>query len=208
MIGLLLKDILQLKRVIKILGLLALFYGGMAVAQGSAEMIVIFAIVMIIMIMFNTISLDEHGKWNQYALTLPYNRTELVLGKYLLVFIAAIVMTIAVMLFELGISGVGSSVVESGATVFCAGLFSASVMLPVIFKFGIDTGRYIVMLIALLPSLLMLVAKQMNLSFKLIPIQKIVEILNRAPWILIIIVAVTFLGSILLSLQIYKKKEY
>ena len=67
--------------------------------------------------------------------------------------------------------------------------FMATLMAIVI---GLIFG-YIVMLIALLPYLLMLAAKQMNLSFEQIPIQGIVETLNRAPWILIVIIAAVFI---------------
>ena len=81
MIGLIVKDLIQMKRMLKTFVAIMLLYVVLGAVQGSSAIVGTLGVMICVMAGLSSLSMDEHGKWNQYALTLPYSRTQLVVAK-------------------------------------------------------------------------------------------------------------------------------
>lgn len=211
MIGLILKDLIQMKRIMKTLAVLALLYIVIAVFQGSSEIIVSLSVVVCVITGINTLAMDEHSKWNQYALTLPFDRASLVLGKYIMLLIMSCISAVVVMLLEgCIIRGAGSmaGVFEVGIVSFVGSVFSMSLMLPFIYKFGIERGRYILMAFVMIPFLIALVGEKAGITLSAPSIGNALQTIEHNPWILVVIFILFVVCSMMISIWICKKKEY
>lgn len=98
------------------------------------------------MIPVTLIGYDERSKWSNYCGTLPYTKTQIVSGKYLIGLfaqIAVIVLSAFAQAVRMKINGSFDS--QSYLTLmeylFILSCFSSSVSLPYIFKFGVEKGR-------------------------------------------------------------------
>ena len=100
MIGLIIKDFIQMKRLLKALAGLTILYVLLAFLQGSSELVVTLSVMVCVITGINSVSVDEYSKWNQYALTLPFDRASLVIAKYVMLFIISGISAFAVMLLE------------------------------------------------------------------------------------------------------------
>ena len=97
-------------------------------------------------LLVNLLAYDERSRWTQYSGTLPYTKTQIVSGKYLIGLFAQLAILIA--------TGVGKVVKMSVAGDFVFGDFavlmllmmivstlSSSICLPFVFKLGVEKGR-------------------------------------------------------------------
>ena len=98
------------------------------------------------MIPVNLLAFDERSRWMQYSGTLPYTKTKIVSGKYLIGLLAQLAVLVA--------TGIGQAVKMSLAGGFVFGDFavlmllmlivstlSSSICLPFVFKLGVEKGR-------------------------------------------------------------------
>ncbi len=98
------------------------------------------------MIAVSLISYEEKEKWDVYARTLPYKKSELVLGKYITSLIICALTALAVSLSQ-GISAAVRNSFDLGSIItLCFGLLSFSlipsaILMPMIYKLGIEKGR-------------------------------------------------------------------
>ena len=204
--GLILKDLLNLKGTFKTLGVMMLFFTVVFIPAGN-NFIFGIIIFMFAMMVITTISYDDLARWDSYALTMPVTRKEIVLSKYLVLGI----LNIAGALLSLIVGFIGTMIMGRSfsleilaiiGVVFLIALIFGSVMLPLIYKFGAEKARLILILCALIPTGLILLLEQLQ-----IPIPT-----DANPWIyLLILIAFTLAGLILsygLSLKIYEKKEF
>lgn len=89
---------------------------------------------------------DEQSKWSQYCGTLPYTKTQIVSGKYLIGLfaqIAVIVLSALVQAVGMNIHGTFDrmSYLMLMEMLLIFSLFSSSICLPFMFKFGVEKGR-------------------------------------------------------------------
>lgn len=89
---------------------------------------------------------DERDRWTAYSSTLPYTRGQLVSAKYLvgLCFgMAAFLVSMVAMAVRMQLMGWFSWVelATVGTTLLLLGCVTPALMLPVIFKFGVEKGR-------------------------------------------------------------------
>ena len=211
MIGLILKDLIQMKRILKTLAGLALIYILIAFFQGSSEIVITLSVVVCVITGVNTLALDEQSKWNQYALTLPFDRASLVIGKYIMLFIMACISSAAVMLLELCINRMAggiSDLLVVGLGAFMGSLISTSLLLPFMYKFGIERGRYVLMAVVMIPFLLALLGEKAGITLTVPALDNAAQFVNRNPWILLVMALAFVMVSMLISVMICKKKEY
>lgn len=211
MIGLILKDLIQMKRIIKTLAGLALLYVLIAFFQGSSEIVVSLSVMVCVITGINSLGTDEQSKWNQYALTLPFDRASLVIAKYIMLLIMSCISAVAVMLLELCISrmagGISTLLVVGGVS-FIGSLLSMSLMLPLIYKFGIEGGRYVLMAVVMIPFIIAILGERAGVKLSAQALSNATQFFDRNPWILVIIAFACVIVSMLLSVAICKKKEY
>lgn len=158
--GLLLKEILGIKSFLKMyLFIIAVCIIPVAVSQngsfssGFAIGVCTFVGIMMCFVSFNY---DAVSKWDKFVLTLPFTREQIVRSKYLFSLIMIGVgmgmgLAVSAVLAAVSGAGLGPEVFFTMAFLVACGLLSISVIIPLIFKFGVEKSRIIVIVIFLVP---------------------------------------------------------
>lgn len=207
--GLLYKDFYCLKQNMKYIFAILLLYGFIFIPQGNNG---IMGVVVIIfpMLVITTLSYDHAGKWDRFALTMPITRKMLVRSKYILFLIMLLFgMLIGVIFSAAGILfGKNFDVMEIMVEIMAvavAALWLGAVLLPLIYRFGVERARlFLMLLFVLLGSGIMI----------FVSIAKKASLPNFTPQQLALIIGVFLASSIaayalsyLISVKIYQKKE-
>ena len=137
--GLLLKDWYLTLKYLRMLILISLLFAAMSVFSPENGFFRIYPAVMFAMIPVSLYSYDDREKWTVYAQAFPVSRAQYVTGKYLFgaLGMAALVALLTVLYLISGAEGFVGAVTLS----LVLGLGSASLMLPVLFRFGAEKGR-------------------------------------------------------------------
>jgi len=210
MTGLILKDFLCLRKVLRSMLLVAVFY----VFLSFTDMFNLSMMAGIIVILFafqsaNCFSYDKAFGWDVYAGTLPVSRSQQVCARYLTVLLLIVLGWV----FSLAVAGAGSLfglmddwivfLATNAAYALLALLFNA-IMLPLLYKFGAERAR--VLLFAVLAGF----ALCCFLIFKFLGGMEALNGLENSPMLIVL----PFLGALLLfalsgpvSLWIYQKKD-
>lgn len=201
--GLILKDFINLKKQSKLIGLVALFYLIFSKVTNNNSMFGAIMLMVFAMMPITALSFDEKANWDKYGLTMPVSRTEMVLSKYILGIIlssfALILNFIAQILLG---TEMNTENIISILIIFGISIVFISLMLPIIFKFGVEKGRMLMFVVLMLPTMIILLFKDF---IKLPPSDEVIE---KALYILPVVIIIIFILSILLSISIYKKKEF
>ncbi len=204
--GLILKDLLNLKSTFKMLGLMIFLFAVIYIPQGNG-FIFGMIILMVSMMVVTTISYDDLAKWDAYALTMPVTRKEIVFSKYL---VMALLNTLgAVLALIVGIIGsmiMGQSfsteVLAIIGVLYLIAFSYGSMMVPLIYRFGTEKARLMLILSALIPTGLILLVTQMQ-----IPLPEAANPLIYFFLLLGFTVIMVFV-SFIISLRIYSNKEF
>ena len=209
--GLLLKDFCILKKQIKLMVVFVIFYAIWAVAAKMPTMMGTMVILLSIMMPISSMSYDEAGQWYRYAFSLPIPRRTLVLSKYVLGFLVSLgglVVSAIGNIIILALTN-GENALESWLTIIGfleLGVIFLSIIIPILFKYGVEKGRLFIVVIAVIPSLLVaLLGSTLKTSGTLMPSAELLQaILNSSPLFTLAI----FLISFRISVGICRKKEY
>lgn len=168
MIGLVWKDVLVMRKSLRIYGFLLLFYLTMVVMEMIPLSMVIAIVEVIIMILpISAFSYDEMAKWDRYAMAMPLSKREVVGARYLF----ALMMTLLAAAFGfvscalMTIMGNGA-VTEGLATVLvalAAGLVIADILLPLCYKLGPERARPYMYLVIFIPTLALFAGAKMGI---------------------------------------------
>ncbi|HBC31969.1 MAG TPA: ABC-2 transporter permease [Clostridiales bacterium] len=203
MTGLILKDLINLKKQARVYLILVLFYLVLGIANESSDMFSTMMIVVSAIIPITAMSYDERSKWDRYALTMPLSRKSMVASKYILGLIFLVASFILSMLFNSFFSNI--SLMENVMTCLATlsiGMVIMSVIFPLIFKFGVEKGRIFMMIVLFAPTALILLLSKLEISMP--DEETIKSLLYLSP----IVAAVIFIASIYISMSIYNKKEF
>ena len=203
MIGLLMKDILNLRKQGKVLGLLFVFYLVMALSSDNPYMFLSIVSLLMVMLTMTSMAYDERSHWERYALTMPVSRKTLVLSKYLLGFLLMLAAGLLNILFLLIVSKetIAESVVYTLGVMGIA-LFFMSLILPILFRYGVEKGRLLMMAVLFTPTLLVVLGARMGLIIPEVPQVKPIMV----GMFLALLVLLVALSSILLSVKIFENK--
>lgn len=217
MIGLILKDFINLKKNFKIMGLLVIFYGFMSLSMKGTSFFASMITLVFAMLFMATYSFDEAAKWDGYALTMPISKENIIQGKYLSVLLlTALGFTISsIMQILLNIIGKADNLF-SGLQVSTIGaalvILFYSITIPIITKIGIEKARLAFFIIYMLPFL-----------FVTVVFDKLKEIYPEPPEMLVrmakgfvdniyvivpLVVLLALCISYKISINIYKKREF
>lgn len=203
MTGLILKDLLNLKKQAKVYLILVIFYFVYGAVFENSSMFSSMMTMVAVMIPITAMSYDERSKWDRYALTLPISRVGIVVSRYLLGVIFIVIAFVLSMLVNLVFSKMYST--ESiliNLAALSAGITVMSVIFPLLFKYGVEKGRILMMLVFFAPiAILMIVSK---LGVPMPDEETIKSFIYLSP----IIAVAILLVSIRISLSIYMKKEF
>jgi hypothetical protein len=214
MIGLLLKDVLNLKKYVKQISLSVVVFGIFAVQLKTPAYLIGMMSMMCSMLVITSMSYDESTKWDKYALTMPILKKDIVLSKYILLVSLVAVGTV----FSGIISMIMSEIMQlqepivilliSGAVALVM-LLIFSVLMPLLLKYGVEKARILIFAIVGLPVLAVTAFVKLVQRLKIpkpdeAQLEKLFEILPYA--LPVIVLAVLFL-SYHLSVRIYNNKE-
>ena len=200
--GLLLKDLYNLEKQARSLLLIFGFYLVFSLIGENSNMFGGVVSILMVMLVITSLAYDERSRWDRYALTMPVSRKEMVLSKYLL---GLILLTFALLfniafLIIFGSSPPGEAWLLS-LSLFGIGLIFLSILLPLMYKYGVENGRLLLILVLFVPTAAVLVITRMGLKP---PGEAFIQAL---PIIILGIMVLVVLISISLSLRIYKQKE-
>ena len=203
MIGLIIKDLMNLKKLSKYYLLILAFYFIIGIAGGDQNMFGVMLIMLAVMIPMTALSYDEKNKWERYALTMPLTRGTLVLSKYIL----GLIFLITALVLSLLSNTVFSDVIlfenlMINLTTLSVGIIMMSFIFPILLKYGVEKGRILMMIVIFAPTALIVMLSKLGISVP--DTGKIEMFLKFLP-----VVALAFyVVSIFVSMSIYKKKEF
>ncbi len=203
MTGLIYKDLVNLKAQAKVMVILIVVYGVIAVTSNNTAMLGGIISVLAAMLPVTAMGYDEKAKWEKYAMTMPVSRKDLVLSKYylggsslLIAFVFNIVFNLIVRIMD------SSDIMPIALLLLAAGIFFMAITLPLIFKFGVEKGRTAMFVLIASPTIVALLLSKLNFQM---PSEAFLKML---PLIVVVIAILSLMASILLSISIYKRKEF
>lgn len=215
--GLIIKDLINISKNFKTVGALLIFYAAIASMSESPDSFIgIFSIIFAMYVLM-TYSYDEMARWDSYALTMPLSRDNIVQGKYLTMILLSLlgflVNNIILFLFNLVTNQENIfEGIEFNAGGAAAIIFFYSIIIPVITKFGVVKARIYLIFIYIVPFALgSLIFKRIKEIYPAPPDKLIafVETVLKNVYIIVPLILIVFLSiSYILSIRIYRKKEF
>lgn len=153
--GLILKDFLILRTQMRLLAVIFVLYLVMGVVMKDFSFFIPIILLVSAMLVITTCAYDDSCKWNLYAGTLPLNRNQICLSKYIssVLFVLIGVALGLVFIFISVLLGIKLDIAPTLFSAYIMGmgaLLFVAVMLPVIFKFGVEKSRIIMPLLVVL----------------------------------------------------------
>ena len=145
--ALLWKDICLLRRQLRLF-----IFAMLVFAAIPNSYIQLFAVAYASMLPYNTIALDEQSHWDQLAAMMPYSDRDVVLSKYLVGWGGCL----AVGALALAASAVerpfftAVAAPQAVLAILCTGLIMVAVSMPVLFRFGVAKGRFMILIMVML----------------------------------------------------------
>lgn len=159
--------------------------------------------------LFTVFGFDDEIKWDTYLKGTPLSATEIVVGRYVLCgilnFICMLVEVVILIIMNIWKNSVPlKEVIVILFWCLVIGVLYAAVMIPVIYKFGVVSSKYILYAILLLPTFLLplLIKAGVNIN-----ISKMMSLSISNLFILFGLILITIL-SIKITIIIYKNKEF
>ncbi|MCB6365022.1 ABC-2 transporter permease [Intestinibacillus massiliensis] len=208
-------DFLNMLQSAKTMGILVIFFAALALFTQNVSFLGTFLVMVWLIVPFNLFSYDTAYGWDKLTLSLPISRSSVILSKYLLcagLGLALLVFSGAVsVLYCLQYPG------ESLPSLFAMLLLCTSVallllaiMLPLVVKFGVTKGRYILLAVVWLPILLLFFLKGSGTSNPFDGLDALQAVGRLLPFsaLLLVVCLACYAVSALLSIQIYRRKEF
>ncbi|ATD54156.1 ABC-2 transporter permease [Clostridium chauvoei] len=205
MSGLILKDLLNLKKQSKVYIAFIIFYGFLAFTSKDTSFLNGVICIFCAMLPITALAYDERSNWDRYALSMPINRKDIIISKYLLGILCSFLGFIICFLFNIFSNSLSKETLALSLLFFGISIILISILLPILFKFGVEKGRLIMMIVLFSPTIIIVAISKLNLSK---PSEETINtIIHFAPFIAPIIVLVVLILSIFISLNIYKNKD-
>ena len=146
--GLIIKDLTVLKSSLKTVFIIVVLFAFMGIKSGSAYMAT-FASVYAAILPMTCMAYDERSRFNRYAVAMPISPRDIALSKYitgLILAAAATAIALVIALFTKAPIG------ETAAGCMLIPVFYHTFMLPVMFKFGVEKSRLMVLIGVVIPA--------------------------------------------------------
>ncbi len=201
--GLVIKDLLVLKVAMKTVIIIVVLFGFIGAMNGSAYMST-FASVYAAILPMTCMAYDERSKFNQYAMAMPVKPSYIALSKYITgIILAAAATVVALVTAAIG----GSDIASTAVTCMLIPMFYHTFMLPLMFMFGTEKSRIIILIGVVVPALLVGFAEDAGILGTALE-----QLSNTSATVIGISLAVAllvmYIVSIFISIAICKKKEW
>lgn len=208
--GLIIKEFLAMRRYLRIIGILLALYIVMALLTQSVSFFSTVNALLVVFCAFNSFSYDRYNHWDEFAGTLPISRLEMVKSKYVFLLLLALAFTLIILVVNLIInvsSNDGlSSVIKNAIASVSFALIYLSITTPLIYKFGLEKARYVMIVCAFVPFLLSYIISLLSgRGIIILPSRE--AIVSTAVYTVPILTASFFIGSYLISKLIFLKKD-
>lgn len=203
--GLIIKDLLNLKKNLNTVIVLIIFYALIGYTSSDPSMLIAMISLVLTMMTITTMSYDDLAKWDKYALTMPVSRKSIVLSKYILsIFLAltGIIISTVIAFVLMNLKNYETSnLMIIAYSIFLISLVFSSIILPLIFKFGVEKSRLMMMAAIGIPIAITYLLYRMGIE---LPDEEVLlNLLKLSPVITIIVIFISFC----ISYSIYKKKD-
>lgn len=216
--GLITKDILQLKSYKRTIVLYLMIFLSTSIVQENSSSIIGMALPMLTLVFgmmsIATFSYDEIAKADNFLLTLPITRKDIVKAKYTLTIcgtvigaiIGLVVGVLIMIVFKRPILDLGEMLPIALGSILGIG-FVESVQIPSIYKYGVEKGRIrifgITILIAFIIGVILNLGEKINLNMT-----GLLDIISRFfPIFIILVTLLMYYISYKISCKIYMKKK-
>ncbi|WP_313132862.1 ABC-2 transporter permease [Anaerocolumna sp.] len=211
MSGLILKDILNLKKYMKQMGIILIVYLFMSISFKNPNLIVFMMVFVTTMLIVTSMAYDESTKWDKYALTMPITKKDLVKSKYVLLVLLAlaggVISLISAFILSkfIGVSDYEEMLLTSAGVVL-ASLLLFSIIIPIIFKMGTEKTRIIMIILFAVPTILITGFSKIfkDLNMPQLTAEQVKYLVYASPFIVLLIVFLSYN----LSVSILNKKEF
>ncbi len=147
MTGLILKDLLILRKTLRSYLLFLVVYAGIAFSGvWSADIVGVLMVVVVMMLPMNVFAYDKQCQWDTYGLALPVGRTKTVAARYLCVLLLclggiALTAVTGAALYAVGRIEDPAEFMVSCAVMGLMAVLMNAIMLPFLYKFGSERAR-------------------------------------------------------------------
>ena len=212
----LIKDILNMKNYMKQLVLVLIFFIAYGIFLKNGTFVGTMITLMLSMQVITTMSYDEYAKWDKYALTMNINRKDIIISKYIFFTISIIIGIVVGITTSIAINQIAkldtgmNEIIVTSIVVPCVFAILFSIIIPVVFKTGVEKGRIVMMLILFIPAILVgaivKISEKANITM---PSPSNLEILMKFGVLgLVLLTILAVFISYKVSLSIYNKKEF
>lgn len=216
--GLITKDILQLKSYKRTLILYFIIFISSSIIQEDSSSIIGMLIPLLTLIFgmmsIATFSYDEMAKADNYLLTLPLTKKDIVKAKYILTISATVIgailslviSTLTLIIFKRPIPNIEEMLPLVLGAILGIG-FVEAVQIPSIYKYGVEKGRIqifgITIIIAFAIGIIVHIGEKISINMN-----GILDIISKFfPVFLILVIALIYFISYKISCRIYMKKK-
>ncbi len=215
--GLILKDIINLRKNFKIFGLLSVLYIILAVTSKDTGFFSSVITMLFAILTLSLFSYDDLAKWDIYALTMPVTKEDMVSSKYIMLILLTLFGTVFSGIITIGINIVlhSESLFTSVSNSFSGAIIVIvlySIVFPFIIKLGVDKSRIIFFIAIIVPYV---VASTVNAIMKEgtseIPEGLIaaLDFFSRYSYLVLPVIALVVLYlSYCISVGIYRRKDF
>ena len=201
--GIVIKDLLTLKSSMKTVVLIVILFGFMGAKSGSAYMST-FASVYAAILPMTCMAFDERSRFNRYAVIMPVNLRDIVLSKYvggLILAVAATVVAVAMTALS------GGSIGETVAASIAIPMVYHSLLLPLMFKFGVEKSRIIILAGVVVPAVGISFLEESGRLNGVINALDSVQVSSALAYGAMVLIVI-YTASVLISLAVCRNKEW
>ncbi|WP_400206992.1 ABC-2 transporter permease [Candidatus Methanomassiliicoccus intestinalis] len=207
--GLIRKDLYSLSSSVKSIVLLMIVFGVIFIPQSGGFAFISVTVFIMASLVISTISLDNAVMWDKYALTLPLSRQDIVKSKYVLLLllsiIGAVIGLVACAIYETIVNENSlAEMLQMGLLMATMAVAIFSIVLPIIYKYGVEKARMLMVLCIFLPVVVVLSLvyfaenSSVDLAFLDGPLLTVLAML---------IAAAAFIVSYFISVRIYSRQD-
>lgn len=205
--GLLIKDLLNLKKNFSTVIIMIALYFLFAFKSGDPSILVGMIVLLFTTMSITSISYDDLAKWDKFALAMPLSRKKIIYSKYILAIVLSlfgVVISTAIGYLIILLKGKISisAFLMTSYLIFSISIIFSSIILPLIFKFGVEKSRLMMMAVLAIPMVIVYILSELGVPMP--SENQFMNILKISPLINLVIL---YLSS-RISYNIYRKKDF
>lgn len=204
--GLIIKDLFNLKKYAKLVAGMFLILTVYAIVLKDTTFLTAMIPLYFAMMTITSFSYDDLAKWDSYALSMPITRKDMVLSKYLLALILQVVGIAISIVITIIISYTGGNTLDWDQIKISLAIMGAvtvfiSIILPLIYKFGVEKSRLSILTVCFIPTILVVLGAKVGLTPP--TKEQIMSVIYLFPILIILAIAASFM----ISCNIYRNKD-